>query len=386
MQNSRRENLRIAEHGAWVAIFAYIALSALNLIMAQLTHSASLRANGFNNLTDILGNLAIVVGLRMARVPADGDHVYGHWKVESIASLITSFIMAVIGFEILRDTVLNFITPKETPIDPVGAWIGVLSAAVMIGVYIYNHRLAKKVESPALLAAAKDNLSDAATSLGTTVAILATLIHLPILDKIMALIIAGFILWTAYEIFRDSAFSLSDGFDEKLLVSYRTKIEQVDKVWSVKSLRGRMYGANIFLDVVIEMSPDMSVFESHTTTEEIETLLRDEFQVFDTDVHVEPAVIPDDSKPAALALKLLALEEDFIHAKNLSALTGPDYTSIGISISADRATISHYRTRQISMKTIILTYEGANDTLVTAVWRRRTTWQCIYRHTSKKEV
>ena len=60
----------------------------------------------------------------------------------------------------------------------------------------------------------------------------------------------------------------------------------------VKSQRGRTYGSNIYLDVVIEMNPDLSVYESHAITEEVERLLKEQFGVFDIDVHVGAKFYP----------------------------------------------------------------------------------------------
>ena len=82
-------------------------------------------------------------------------------------------------------------------VDPLGATVGILSAIVMCGVYFYNKRLAKKLKSSALIAAAKDNLSDAVTSIGTSIAIVAASFNLTIIDYITAIIITFFILKTA---------------------------------------------------------------------------------------------------------------------------------------------------------------------------------------------
>jgi len=60
-------------------------------------------------------------------------------------------------------------------------------------------------------------------------------------------------------------------------------------VKSVKSIRGRMYGANVFLDVVVTMDKSLTVEKSHNVADAIEDLLADRFQVFDTDIHIEPA-------------------------------------------------------------------------------------------------
>ena len=407
MQNTRSNNLKLAEKGVWVSIFAYIIISVGQITLAQLTHSASLKANGFNNLTDILGNIAILIGLRIARIPADNDHVYGHWKIESIASLVSSFIMFFVGFEVLRETVLNIITEKEETIDPIGALVAVISALVMLAVFFYTNRLAKATQSHALLAASKDNLSDALTSVGTAVAILAAVIHWSWLDKAMALLIAGFILKTAYDIFKDSVFSLSDGFDETLVEQYTQAITRAPKVKHVKLVRGRTYGSNIFLDVVVEMSPDLSVFESHAATEYIEKLLIDQFDVYDVDVHVEPATLPENEHYASRALELLAKEEKLLNGSDLADLLTPNFQEIAengalltremklqassnLSVLTESSSaltesnfaIQAYHAQQVSKKTFILTYDylvQQKRIRVTSIWRRNDEWLCLYR-------
>ncbi|KXT60899.1 MULTISPECIES: cation diffusion facilitator family transporter [Lactococcus] len=392
---SRSHNLKLAERGVWVSIAAYIFLSLLQLGVAQITNSASLLANGFNNVTDILGNIAIVIGLRIARIPSDNDHTYGHWKVESIASLISSFIMFFIGFEVLRQTIVGFIEGSSTEINPVGAAVALFSAFVMIGVYLYSSRLAKKTQSKALEASSKDNLSDALTSLGTTVAIVAAALHWIWLDRIMALVICGFILKTAYDIFRDSVFSLSDGFDDNLLADYKEAIELVNKVKSVKMIRGRTYGSNIFLDVVVEMSRDLSVYESHAATEKIERMLMAGFDVYDVDVHVEPAALPEEEHFASRALELLPKEETLLNGKHLDQLLAPQFQAIttkgkiiqqeeyiASAVETEDLAIKNYQAEQVSKKTFILTYhylDNQKSYTVSSIWRRNEYWRCIYR-------
>lgn len=392
---SRSHNLKLAERGVWVSIAAYIFLSLLQLGVAQITNSASLLANGFNNVTDILGNIAIVIGLRIARIPSDNDHTYGHWKVESIASLISSFIMFFIGFEVLRQTIVGFIEGSSTEINPIGAAVALFSAFVMIAVHLYSSRLAKKTQSKALEASSKDNLSDALTSLGTTVAIVAAALHWIWLDRIMALVICGFILKTAYDIFRDSVFSLSDGFDDNLLADYKEAIELVNKVKSVKMIRGRTYGSNIFLDVVVEMSRDLSVYESHAATEKIERMLMAGFDVYDVDIHVEPAALPEEEHFASRALELLPKEEALLNGKHLDQLLAPQFQAITTkgkiiqqeeymanAIATEDLAIKNYQAEQVSKKTFILTYhylDNQKSYTVSSIWRRNEYWRCIYR-------
>ena len=99
------ENLRLAKRGPIVSIVAYMVITLLKLITGYFLNSSSLIADGFNNLSDILGNVVLLIGLHLASKPADEDHRFGHWKMEDLSSLITSFIMFYIGFKVLFQTI-----------------------------------------------------------------------------------------------------------------------------------------------------------------------------------------------------------------------------------------------------------------------------------------
>lgn len=289
MNQARYEELKKAEKGALISIAAYIVVSAAKLLIGRFANSEALWADGLNNATDIIASIAVLIGLRVAQKPADKEHKYGHWKSENVASLVTSLIMLAVGAQVLISSIQTIIAGETESPDMVAAIVGIVSAILMYGVYFYNKNLAAAVKSSALLAAAKDNRSDAWTSIGTAIAIFAASFGLGWLDSLTAIVVAILILKTAIDIFRESVFSLSDGFDDALVLQYEQAIATLPEVMSVKSIRGRMYGANVFVDVVIAMEKTLTVEESHRVADEIERMLAERFQVFDTDVHIEPA-------------------------------------------------------------------------------------------------
>lgn len=289
MNQARYEELKKAEKGALISIAAYIVVSAAKLLIGRFANSEALWADGLNNATDIIASIAVLIGLRVAQKPADKEHKYGHWKAENVASLVTSLIMLAVGAQVLISSIQTIIAGETESPDMVAAIVGIVSAILMYGVYFYNKNLAAAVKSSALLAAAKDNRSDAWTSIGTAIAIFAASFGLGWLDSLTAIVVAILILKTAIDIFRESVFSLSDGFDDALVLQYEQAIATFPEVMSVKSIRGRMYGANVFVDVVIAMEKTLTVEESHRVADEIERMLAERFQVFDTDVHIEPA-------------------------------------------------------------------------------------------------
>lgn len=398
MNQNPIENLRIAKRGPIVSIVAYLVISIAKLIFGYSFHSNSLIADGFNNLSDIVGNVALLFGLHLASQPADANHKFGHWKFEDLSSLITSFIMFIVGFQVLIQTLQAIFFGKETAIDPLGAIVGVISALIMLLVYAYNKRLSKRVKSSALVAASKDNLSDAITSIGTSIAIVAASLHLPIIDRIAAIVITFFILKTAYDIFMQSAFSLSDGFDNKHLKKYEAAILEIPKITTVKSQRGRTYGSNVYLDIVLEMNPDLSVYESHAITEQVEQMLSERFAVYDIDIHVEPSKIPEDELMSNVTKKLFKNEKIILSKiPDYEDFISPDFKLIdkdGKMYSHDEfikrktfypSNFEQFHVQSISQKTKLISYvlEGNRHT---SIWRRNEVWYLIFHQISANDT
>lgn len=398
MNQNPIENLRIAKRGPIVSIVAYLVISIAKLIFGYSFHSNSLIADSFNNLSDIVGNVALLFGLHLASQPADANHKFGHWKFEDLSSLITSFIMFIVGFQVLIQTLQAIFFGKETAIDPLGAIVGVISALIMLLVYAYNKRLSKRVKSSALVAASKDNLSDAITSIGTSIAIVAASLNLPIIDRIAAIVITFFILKTAYDIFMQSAFSLSDGFDNKHLKKYEAAILEIPKITAVKSQRGRTYGSNVYLDIVLEMNPDLSVYESHAITEQVEQLLSERFAVYDIDIHVEPSKIPEDELMSNVTKKLFKNEKIILSKiPDYEDFISPDFKLIdkdGKMYSHDEfikrktfypSNFEQFHVQSISQKTKLISYvlEGNRHT---SIWRRNEVWYLIFHQISANDT
>lgn len=289
--NNRFDRIRAAEKGARISIAVYILLAVAKVGIGYYFASASLTADGFNNTTDVISSVTVLIGLKSARKPADDDHPYGHWKAEPIASLITSFIMLFVGFQVFQSALNRILAGEITPPNQLAAIIALISTFCMFAVYRFNLSLANKVRSNGLKAAAKDNLADALTSLATAVAIFASTYGLGWLDGGMAIVVSLIIFKTGIDIFRESTFSLSDGFHEDELDMYQQDIERLPQVKKISSIKARMYGTNIYVDVTILVDAQISVQEGHDITEKIEQLLYVKYDVMHTDVHVEPDTI-----------------------------------------------------------------------------------------------
>lgn len=282
------EQIKAGEKGAWVSIVAYLVLSAIKLSIGWMANSEALFADGFNNSTDIIASLAILIGLKISRRPPDDDHAYGHFRAETVAALVASFIMLAIGLNILYQAGSHFLSGDKPLPDMLSAWTAVGSAGFMILVYRYNHRLAQTLNSKALMAAAKDNLSDAYVSVGAFVGIVGSRMGWPLLDPIAAILVSFLVLKTGWSIFRDATHSLTDGFDLEQMKAFEETVILIPGVEAVKEVRARFQGNQVFVDLTVFVMPTLSVEESHLISDVIESELLSKHQVRHAHVHIEP--------------------------------------------------------------------------------------------------
>jgi cation diffusion facilitator family transporter len=276
------------ERGVYYSLGAYIFLSIVKLVSGFVYSSDALIADGLNNATDIIASIAVLIGLKISRKPADEDHPYGHLRAETIASMVASFIMVVIGIEVLISSIKKMFKGVETEPSLTAAIIALFGAAVMLGVYFYNMKVARETDSQGLKAAALDNRSDAFVSIGAAVGILGAQIGMAWLDPAAAVLVGLIIIKTGWEIFTETSHNLSDGFDYEEGKEMEHKILDVDGVENVGDLKARKHGNRAIIDVTIKVDPSLNVVESHEITEKIEDAIKEAYNVESIQVHVEP--------------------------------------------------------------------------------------------------
>lgn len=288
MEEQKYNDLKLGERGVIISIITYIVLSALKLIVGYTANSEALKADGLNNATDIIASVAVLIGLKVSRIPADKDHPYGHWKAETVASMVASFIMIVVGIQVLYAAILSVFAKSTEAPDLISAWTGIFCAIVMFFVYRYNRDLSKKINSQGLMAAAKDNLSDAWVSIGTVVGIIGSQFGLPWLDPLTALIVGFLICKTAWDIFRDATHYLTDGYDIEKIQLYKETVQSLYGVKGVKDIKARSYGNNTVVDIVILVNSNLGIRDAHDISTKVEDELKANHDVYDVHVHVEP--------------------------------------------------------------------------------------------------
>ncbi|WP_375713059.1 cation diffusion facilitator family transporter [Mammaliicoccus sciuri] len=280
-------NLRIAQRGAYISLVTYIILSILKFVVGTTYNSSALKADSLNNLTDIFVSVAVLIGLKISIKPADKNHPYGHMKTENITTLIVSFIIMFVGIEVISSNIPKLLQGDYSEPSTLTIWVSFISGIIMILVYLFNWKLAIKTKSTSLKSAAKDNLSDALVSTGTGIGLIFTQFGLPIIDIILAVILGFIIVYTGFTIFKESIFTLSDGFHEKDLNNYIEEIENIEGVLDVPSIKGRYHGNSVFLDVTIIVDKDLTLDEAHDICDLVEQQLK-EAGAYSSYVHPEP--------------------------------------------------------------------------------------------------
>lgn len=281
-------NLRAGEKGAWLSIGTYLFLSAAKLIIGFIGDSEALRADGLNNTTDIVASIAVLIGLRISQRPPDDNHPYGHLRAETISSLVASFIMIIVGLQVLVQSIVNVFNDNHVAPSPLTGYVALSCAVVMYIVYRFNLALAKKIKSGALKAAAYDNRSDALVSIGTAIGIFGAIFGFPVIDTFTALVIGVLIIKTGIDIFWESVQTLTDGFDVEEAETLSTLIKNVDGVIDLVDLKGRTHGNMTFIDVTVTVNPHLNVVRSHEITEKIESTVMKMNPYCVVLVHIEP--------------------------------------------------------------------------------------------------
>jgi cation diffusion facilitator family transporter len=284
----KEERQRLAERGTKLSLIAYIIISTLKLTSGLMVNSKALIADGINNATDIFVSIAILVGLKISKIPADDNHPYGHLRSESIASLVASVVMIAVGLNVSYTGIRSMFEKPETAPHILASIVGFLSSVFIFGVYLYNKKLAKKIESEGLLAAAKDNLTDSFVSSSSSIGIIAAHFGFLWLDPLIAVLVGFMIIRTGYGIFKDACTTLSDGCEKQEIDDISTIVKDIIGVKSVNNVKARKHGNEWLMDIIIGVDSKLTIDEGHRITEEVERELKENYEIADIIIHVEP--------------------------------------------------------------------------------------------------
>lgn len=279
---------------AVVGIILNILLSAGKFTVGMLSGSLSIRADAVNNLSDAGSQIISLVSFRIAARPADREHPFGHARIEYVASMIVSFAILLVGWELLSGSVQKIFHPEETVFGWLSVAVLAVSALVKLWMFFFNRAMAKRIGSTVMRAAAADSLSDAAATCGVLVCTLILRYSGLDLDAYVGVVVALMILWSGVGILRDTKNSiLGERPSDELVEEITRVVGQYPEALGIHDLLVHNYGVgHIIASLHIEVDGRADIFRSHDMVDRIERQLRVEYGIEAT-VHMDPIAVND---------------------------------------------------------------------------------------------
>ncbi len=299
-----------------LGIICNVLLCTSKILVGLIFNSVSITADGINNLSDAGSSVITLIGFKLASKPADKDHPFGHARIEYIAGLIVSFIILLLGVELIKTSFAKIISPEPLDFSIIMVVVLILSILVKLFMYFANINLSKRITSATIKATAKDSLNDViATSAVLASVIISKLTNLQ-LDGYIGMLVAVFIIFSGIEILKEILNPLLGEPPSKDLVNTVVKkIMSYDGVINIHDLVIHNYGANkYFATVHVEVSYKEDILESHDMIDNIERDFLSDMGI-NLVVHLDP-VVTDDEETNNIKKEVLAI------IKNL----GDDYS------------------------------------------------------------
>lgn len=280
--------------GAFTGIVLNVLLFLGKLIAGILSGGISVIADAFNNLSDAGSSIMTFVGFKMAGMPADSEHPYGHGRMEYVSGIIISFIIMMMGFELGKSSVEKIFSLEKSEFSILA--VSVLGASLLVKLWmaLFNTKLGRKIDSATMKAAAADSLSDC---ISTSVVIICMFIQLFSgfeLDAYAGIVVALFILYTGFNTFKESLTPLLGTKPKKELVEeIENTVMSYDGIVGVHDLMVHDYGVGrMVISLHAEISSKTDIMLAHELIDLIEDDLREKYRCSVT-IHMDPVVVDD---------------------------------------------------------------------------------------------
>ena len=291
-----------------VGIFLNLCLFSAKLVSGILTASISVVADAFNNLSDAGSSLVTFLGFRLAGRPADKEHPFGHGRYEYLTGLVISFLILLVGIELLKSSVDKILTPEAvTSMNLISAIILGASILVKLWMFYFNKILSKKIDSSALRATATDSLTDSVATSIVLIGLIFSHYTGVNIDGYLGVGVAVFILIAGIRTFKESISPLLGTPPKQEFVDdIKRAVLSDEMIVGLHDLIVHDYGpGRCIISLHAEISDKEDLLKAHDKIDLIEKELENKFNCLAT-IHMDP-IASDDEYTVSLMEKVVSV-------------------------------------------------------------------------------
>lgn len=288
-----------AMRAAIVAIGANAFLLALKATASGLSDSLTIFSETLNSLSDCAAAVVTVLCVRWAWMSPDPSHPFGHRRAEPLAGLIVAIFAGILGFEVCRTAVVDLWRGKlPQSIGPYPAAALIITAFTKTGLAAYFFNRGRQLNSPALRATAVDCRNDVLIATQGLIGVILAQYHVGVLDRVAALIVGLYILYSAQQIGMENIDYLMGRAPERaLLDQIRIAAEGVPRVQRLDNLTGHYVGTFVHVELTVYVDGGQSTTDSHEVAEAVRSAVEAIANVDRAFVHLEPTPAASDLLP-----------------------------------------------------------------------------------------
>ena len=296
-------------YGTMVSITGIILnliLFASKFIVGTLFGAISIVGDAVNNLSDAGTQIISLISFRIAAKPADREHPFGHARIEYVTSMIVSFLVMLVGFELFKSSVAQIFSPELPDSSPIAIIVLIGSMLCKLWLGLFNRTIGKRIDSSVMRATAADSLSDVFATGAVLVATVLPMIFTNMTwnpDAYMGVIVAVLIIVAGFRILNESKNAiLGEAPSEEIVKQITDVVDKYEGALGIHDMVVHNYGpGRIIASLHIEVDGSVDVFETHDMIDTIEKELREECGIQAT-IHMDP-IVTDDEQVNALRHK-----------------------------------------------------------------------------------
>ena len=288
----RHKLYRDARQAAWIGLAINLLLAIVKLLAGLFCQSLALLADAVNSLADTITTGVVLIAMHVARRPADAEHPYGHTRAEAIAGSSVAVVIALVAVVTILKSITHWNSLHIIP--PIWTlWIAGGNVIIKESLYHYKNKVGRRTGSSALIANAWDHRADAFCSLAVLIGLSIVIMtdgKYMFADELAAIVVGIAILISAAKLYSNSANELLDAqADHHMQAKIRETAFSVDGIERVEKLRIRKSGLEYFVDIHIEVEPNMTVEKAHSLGHVVKDQLLETYpRLRDVLVHIEP--------------------------------------------------------------------------------------------------